>query len=284
MSNQNYPNYPPGTPPYPGYPPAAPVGPGSFVEHLHTVGKSGLFLVGIILFTAGTLLTLIASFSIFTIFPLLLAALPITGFWLIFAASKSPKLPEKTLPALTLFKVYAIIGLVIVGLGALITLIGFVFAFIGVGAAGGGAGFVAVFLAFLLVAAIFVVAILFYYVAIIRVLNSIRDNITHNTMNPLRGVTPLTVVIIIITAFGLLGSLIGLVFMGAMGFMLDAFMDELVRELMWTAPELLDFGIVGMLEGLLTSMTLTLLFSIITYVGTILLIVSLNKLAGVVKR
>ncbi|MCL1820517.1 MAG: zinc ribbon domain-containing protein, partial [Oscillospiraceae bacterium] len=87
--------------------------PGGYAERLHSFGGSVLFMVGIILFTAGKLFTTFASFSVWSFFSLMILALPVTGFWLIFAASKMPRLPEKTLTSLTLFKVSIIIDLVV---------------------------------------------------------------------------------------------------------------------------------------------------------------------------
>ncbi|MCL2573586.1 MAG: hypothetical protein FWE34_03415 [Defluviitaleaceae bacterium] len=290
MSNQ-FPNQPPygapgGMPPHGSpYQPYAPTPPtaGSFIEHLHNQGKSGLFLVGSILFTAGTLLSIFVAFSIFDIFGLLLAALPITALWLIFAASKAPRLPEKTLTALTLFKVHTIIMLVLFSLVALLALIVFIIAFIGVSQMG-GIGFGPLFLVFLLTMGIFVCVIVFYYAAILKIINSIRDNINFNTFNPLRGVLPFTIIAMLITGLGLLLSLIGLATIGAMGFAFDMMINEIMWELRWIAPELAQFGILDMLSNLMRDLTLTFLFSIVTYTGTILLVVSLNKLASGAKR
>jgi hypothetical protein len=294
--NQNHPGYPPGTPggygaPPPGsmyphspYPNYMPTPSGSFIEHLHTQGRSGLFLTGIILFSAGTLFTIFASFSALSIISLLLAALPITGFWLIFAASKSPRLPEKTLPALTLFKIYTIFWLVVVGLVALAFLIFFGLAFIGLAEFGGGGELAVLLIMFFLTAVVFAVIIAFYYVPILRIIGSIRRNILHNAMEPLRGVLPFTVVAIILVSLGILGALVGLAVMGTMGVMLDMFIDDIMWEIMRYAPELRGLGLQNMLQGFMTSITLTFLFSLLIYVGTILLVVSLNKLSGVVRR
>ncbi|MCL2411048.1 MAG: zinc ribbon domain-containing protein [Treponema sp.] len=83
--------------------------PGSYIEKLHSVGSSTLFLVGIILYSVGSIFMTFTALNILTILSMLIIALPITGFWLIFAASKAPKEPEKTFPALTLFKIYIFI-------------------------------------------------------------------------------------------------------------------------------------------------------------------------------
>ena len=108
--------------------------PGSFVEKLHSYGKSNMFLVGIILFSVAELFSIFRNFSGFSIFSLIMLALPVTGFWFIFAASKVPKMPEKTMTALTLFKVSIIIDLVLKCLAAFVMLIASFIVFAGAGA------------------------------------------------------------------------------------------------------------------------------------------------------
>ena len=100
--------------------------PGSFIEHLHSFGGSTLFFIGIILFSAGAIFDLLIGFETVNLLNLLILALPITAMWLIFASSKLPKLPEKSLPAITLFKVATIIALVKAGIIAIVSLLLFI--------------------------------------------------------------------------------------------------------------------------------------------------------------
>ena len=172
--------------------------------------------------------------------------------------------------------------LVLMCLATFAVLIAYIFAFIGVSAVGGG--FAAVLITFLLTMAIMAVIIIFYYVAAIRVIGSIRQNIVHNTFNPLRGVMPLTVTAVLAAILGILASLIGLAVIATMGHLINFWMDDIMWIISMEAPELLDYGILSMLEGLVASLTLTLLFNLLTYIGSILLIVSLNKLANVTRR
>ncbi|MCL2079140.1 MAG: zinc-ribbon domain-containing protein [Oscillospiraceae bacterium] len=86
--------------------------PGSFVENAHRFGSSALFLVGIILFTVGAVINAFMNISTGNIFSILgmgVIALPITGGWMIYAASKNPQIPERTLSALKVFKAYIVI-------------------------------------------------------------------------------------------------------------------------------------------------------------------------------
>jgi hypothetical protein len=293
MSNHNFSNYPPdASPPQAApFPRQAPAGSGFFIQHLHTQGKSGLFLAGIILLTAGTGLTLFASFSFFSILPLLLAALPIVGFWLIFAASRKPILPEKTLPALTLFKIHTIFYLAVISLAALVSVGSLVLALVGMSYYGGGP-FAAVLFALFLVTAFFVIAIVFYYVAILKIISSTRANIVHNTMNPLRGVMPFSIIAVLMAGFGILTSLVALAFIGVAGHIIDGWIYDLIHNLTLLAtPQVTYFGIpnimwdtvISAISDIVPAFTMTLLFGIFTYAGTILLVISLNRLAGVVK-
>ena len=304
MSNQNFPNHPPGDQPPGALPPGAlptpphgapfsghvPDGSGGFIQHLHIQGKSGLFLTGIILFTTGTVFTLFTSFSFFSIIPLILSALPIVGFWLIFAASRKPVLPEKTLTALTLFKIHTIFYLVLISLAALVLLVSLILASAGM-AYFGGLSLMAILAPFVLVAVFFVVVIVFYYVAILKIISSIRTNIIHNTMNPLRGVTPFSIIALLMAGIGILVSFGILAFIGVMGHIIDIWIHELIHLTLLATQQFVYLGIPSMVWDAVTSaildivpaLTMALLFSIFTYAGTILLVMSLNRLAAVVK-
>ena len=284
MSNQNYPGHPPEA----SYQPHMPSGSGSFIQYLHTQGRSGLFLTGIILFTAGTVFSQVASFSAFSIITLLFTALPIIGLWLIFAASKNPTLPEKTLTALTLFKIYIIITLVLISLVLLLSIIAIVFSFILAAEFFNSSPMIAhllivpLFITLILTAFVFI-----YYIAALRILKSIKENIIHNTMNPLRGVLPFSIVAIIMASLSILFSLGGLAFIGAAGSFIDYLTNELMHVI--STQQALQYSgihyeISNIIFDIVPTLTMALLFGILTQVGTILLVVSLNKLAGNINR
>ena len=201
--------YPPHGYPPPPKPPRVHYAPGSYAELAHESGGSILFLIGICLFTAGHV------FSAFTnlfagnwlgFLVALLLALPITAFWLIFASSKVPKLPEKTLPALTCFKVYVIINFVIMCILALILLIAGALLFM----AGADMRFGATTLYLLgvvcvIAAGVIVTIHVLYLRAILGVLDSIRQSFYSNIMAPLKGIgtfTVLTYISVGLTVFG----------------------------------------------------------------------------------
>ncbi|MCL2397418.1 MAG: hypothetical protein FWC93_05055 [Defluviitaleaceae bacterium] len=241
----------------------------TFIQQLHKHGSSPLFLTGIILFTVGSVMSTILSANLFAIFPLAFLALPVVALFLIYAASKSPKLPEKTLPALTLVKVHAIIGLVLVCIIAaifvIVALILTVTAAIEPWVAG---AMVITVIIMLFVLAILTVYFIFYFVSLFRILKDMREGILHNNITNVRGVTAFTVVNIISIALGVLGSLIGLLMLGATNVIMD--------ELYWALGP--DFHFVEtMLEGIMASMAVSMMFSLATMAGIVLLLISLNK-------
>jgi len=209
-------------------------GPGSYAERLHSFGRSGTFLIGVILFAAGSVFSLFINFSLFNIIDLILLALPIIAGFLIFAASNSPRLPEKTLPALTLYKVSTIIGLVLfcIAMGALI--IGMFFLS---GALAIASDFVgldmnigAIFILItLVVIAFFVAYLILYYVSALRIINGIRVGLMTNTFSPLRGVMPLMVIVIIAAAFSIISYMITI----GMSSLINEIFDEIIREIRW---------------------------------------------------
>ena len=189
--------------------------PGSFVERLHNYGKSNLFLIGIVLFTVGNLVTIFSTFNIYSIISIILMILPIIGFWLIFIASKMPKVPEKTMTALTLFKVYIIIALVIGGLVALVLLIVSVVFIAGAGASqsyytidSSGVGvMITIGIIILIIAAIVVTLAVIYYRSVLMLISGIQNGIANNSFNPLPGIKTFTIFTYIIVAFAVLGIL-----------------------------------------------------------------------------
>jgi len=249
-------------------------GAASFTAHLHKHGSSTLFLVGIILFTAGNALTSIIAFSFLSIFQMALLALPIIGFWLIYAASKTPSEPEKTLPALTLFRVHTIISLVLLcivaGLFALVALI----LSVALGAEFGGGAAVGALVLFLIVAGIIALFIVFYFVAILKIIKDIRRNIIENVFKPIRGVTSFTVFTYIMIGFGLLGTIIGFVALG----IATSFIDELI----WYAPELMILEPV--LYGAMAVNAISVLFSLASSIGVVICVVVLNKFVSGMPR
>jgi len=201
-------------------PPTAHYAPDSFIELFHYSGQSVLFLVGIILFSAGKLLAIFASFTWVSIFSMMFLALPVTGFWLIFAASKAPVLPEKTLTALTLFKVSVTVDLVFSCLQGFLFLILSILLFV-VAGAGELSSSGVVFISFMGIVFFFaggVVAALaiIYFRAALKIIGGLKANILNNTFEPLPNLNFFTILTYISVGFGALGALSELIISGAM--------------------------------------------------------------------
>ena len=247
--------------------------PGSFVEGLHNHGRSSLFLVGIILFSVGSLINVLISFKPLSIISLLMLALPIIAFWLIFAASNSPKLPEKTLPALTMFKVYIIITMVFMCLVALLMLIASLGIFVAAGTTSNsynpdGAGvLMAVGFFVLLLGGVLAVFMVIYYRALFRLIGGIRNGITYDTytpLTPLPGVKIFSILAYISVGFTVLSTIISNVAVRNIG--------SFARQI---PPDMR-----AMLEPYMDSMsnnTFSTIFNLMTSAGIILCIVVLNK-------
>ena len=242
---------------------------GSFIEKFHNVGGSILFLVGIILFTAGNLFSFFMSFNWMSTLSMVMLALPVTGFWLIFAASKAPKMPEKVLPSLTLFKASTIIDLVLSCLQALLLFIVAIIVFVGASNLGGRSyasgnllGLVG-FLILLVGAGILVIGII-YFKAIQRVLNGLRSNIMYNTFHPLPGIKPFIVLTYIIVCAGALGTLVSSV--GSVA----------LSGALYSVSYLLPSELGGIVDNLLGGSAVDLLFKFMGYAGIIICIVALN--------
>ena len=221
---------PPGPPTHYG-PPGAHIniGPGSFADRLHSFGRSGTFLLGAILFAISSVLGFFVNINVIGFIQLGLISLPIIGLLIVYSASSSPRLPEKTFTGLTLIKVHTIIELVLLCIVAAIVLIAFII--MGIAGAILEPGLaVVVFIIGIIVAGIFTLFIILYYVSILRIISGIRHNLMSNTFRPLRGVAPLMVIMIIMGVFAVIGSLSAL----AITDFSSTFLDELFWELQLT--------------------------------------------------
>ncbi|MDR0326168.1 MAG: zinc ribbon domain-containing protein [Oscillospiraceae bacterium] len=253
--------------------------PSSYTEKIHGFGGSVLFLVGIILFSAGHLFSAFMNFNIQNIFNLMLLALPITGFWLIFAASKTPAMPEKTLPALTLFKVYVIINLVIMCLYALLCLIASIALFYVAGEVGNsyyssgqgvlaGIGFVG-----LLITGGIVTFSIIYFRATLKVVGGIRNGIERNTFDAIPDISVFSILSYIGIGFSVLNGL-----MTAASF-------RAINEALWSLPS--DIGNIIrplLMGGSGSTATFYVFFSLVASAGTVICIIVLNQFNNSLKN
>jgi len=254
---------PPGTP-VPHY------APGSFAELMHSFGASVIFLVAICLFTAGGLFEIFMSFSVWSVLSLGLLALPVSGFWLIFAASKQPKLPEKTLTSLTLFKVSIIITLVFTAIAALGGIIAGILLFAAAGAAtsyagAGGGAVTAAGLFALLIAAGAVVFIVIYFKAVLKILTGIRNGLTYNSFTPLPEMKRFTILTYIMVGFAVLSAIMTAAAIG------------LMHNVLGMLPDFLYSAMASMLLASPATAALNLLLTLSYNAGIVMCIIVLNQ-------
>ena len=251
--------------------------PGGFAETFRCYGGSTLFLVGIILFTAGNLANHILPFGLYNLFLLAPQALPIAGFWLIFAASKSSKpsgLQGKALPALVLFKVKIIINLVLACFVPLIALVLSVVAMTG-GSVFGIDGVMAVGIILLLLTAGTAVLVIIYYKAVFRVVGGIREGLVKNTVKPLRGLNAFSVLTYIFVGFSILFGVISLLAVSVIG--------RLIGDIMNYLPS----GLYAVMEQIVpsaASVGISLICTAAINVGTVICVVSLSRLNNNLKN
>ena len=252
---------------------AAPSTPGSFTVRMHQYSSSALFLVGIILFSAGNLISQIMSINILSIYTLILAALPVIGFWLAYAAARKPRLPEKTLPALTLFKTSVIIGLVVLCLFMLVMFIVVIALMIGAGMSSqidlfGGifsGVMVAVGIILLIILAGAIIIIVFYYRSVFRIISGIQNGIRNNIIYPLRSIKFFSVLTYIGAVFSVLSAVFSF---GSM---------RVFNEAIYSLPSEFS-GFIEPIAGTLTGHgALSAILTIIGSVGTVLCVMVLNR-------
>jgi len=241
---------------------------GSFAERIHHFGRSSLFLAGIILFTIGIVLNAISTLEPLTIIgSLAFNSLIIVALFIIYSACKSPKIPEKTLTALTLIKVYIIITLVILGLALLVLFgAGVMFLFIpGSNSYFGSSDKIALVAIgiFIIVCAVGLALFsIFYYRSILQIVASIKKNMLENTLIPLKGVGVFTVLTYIMIAVTLVLSFFLTLLVAAMG----------------SLPLGLPTDQTALLEGILGGSVISFLISLTQYIGVIICVVVVNKL------
>jgi hypothetical protein len=201
--------------------------PGRFLEFLSGFARSDMFLVGIVLFTGGTLISSFISFSIFSLISTFIAALPVAGLWIIYANSKSVNNPERALTAISLFRGRAIIAVImLVIMFALIIIVALFFGAIGSSSSfqevfseslGGNGGYLdsGILNTFLVVAAVITILSLavglvysiFYYRALFDVLNGLKSNILRDEFEPVKGGTLFSILTYISVGISLITTL-----------------------------------------------------------------------------
>ena len=286
----------------------------TFTQLVHKYTGGRPFLIGVLIFSIGSLLGLVLglvptalqttnSIDPFVamgptiglvfgaVWGLARLALPIIGLFMLYAAARNSKLPERSLTALTLFQVFAIASLVLVGLLILVVigLVALALIVRAVAAPGFGGAETALFAILggilFVIFAIVITFLILYYKSLLQLLGGIKKNIKFNTFAPIRGVTMFSVLSYISIGLGILGA-IGTAAIS--GFM-QVFFDDMMRQVMQEMPYYMQSEFYYALDavGFVLSpgfIALSMLVSLATYAGMIVLIVTLNKFANELKQ
>jgi hypothetical protein len=251
----------------------------AFLERVHVYGSSKKALVGLILYTAGTVLPLLLYISIENILTLVLVLLPIIGLWLIFA--------KRPLIGLTLMKINAIIkiaGLLSVIAISIILII--IFAILGqrppAGIEDNGQIFavlVIIFLATALAASVF--AICFYYFSLLRVLKSVRNGIRHNNVTKIKGIVPFAIAGFLGIFFSGIGNLTARTFSPDSGRITTLIMRELILGLSAEYRNLITFEPINILGN---NFAVNVILLLSANIGLILIMIALIQFSVNIKK
>ena len=186
---------------------------GNYTDRIHSFGASSPFMFGSVLYTIGSLLLPIIlgiyinhRFGFLGFAAILITAPPVAALWLIYMAAKRPKPPEKTLTALTLFRITFFLHLIIIGVGAAGIAIRFGMdgqAFFGLSIFDSPLDLVLILVSL----AVVVLYVTFYYGSLFTTLKGIRENIYTNAFEPLPGIGPFSGIHNIMGVVIIVGSL-----------------------------------------------------------------------------
>jgi len=230
-----------------------------FIEILYEHGSGLLFLFGCILYTSGGVISVfLVPLSFINIISIPLVALPVIGVWMMYITSVRKASTDGVLRALTLFKIPAVVTLVIfcillglMAIGMLFSLFSSFLAFLIFGIGGG----------------IFFLIVKFYSLALLNVIKSIRDCIVFERMREITGVKTFVIISYIMIGFELLRNIIGLFWNPP----IDAVAQnaaELAGGFGEMASEAISFG---------GAQGLVALLGLVNSMGMLLLIIALRK-------
>jgi len=201
----------------------------SYTDRIHDYGKSGLFMMGAVLYTIGGLIIPITLWlmtqhasvadasrrilgygmmAVLTLLPIL----PIVSLWMIYMASKKPRPPEKSLTALSLFRVTFFLHLGVIMAGAALMALQFGAdgeAFFGFSIFNNPLDMVIVLVGL----AIIVLYVTFFYGSLFSIIKGIRDGIYSNMFDSLTGVGPFSVISYLAGILVILGA-VGVILIG----------------------------------------------------------------------
>jgi hypothetical protein len=183
-----------------------------FNDFLRSFGGSTLFLTGAVLFTAGGIVSAlpVGGWPLgLNLIGFAMTLLPIIAIWFFYTECKGDMRADKLLSGINLIRIHTKIGLVIMyivtgvlGFAAVIAVFALLFVHV----------LLAIFMVFVfgLCMVMLIAIIMFYYKALLNLLESLRININENeaiednTYEPLKGITPFTVACGIMTCYSFL--------------------------------------------------------------------------------
>jgi len=189
---------------------------GIYTDRIHNFGVSSPFMIGAILYTIGGLMLPIIlgiyidhSLGFLGFGAVLFSAPPVIALWMIYIGSKSPKPPEKSLTALTLFRLTFFLHLGVIA--AIAAGMALMFGMDGQALFGLSVFDSPLHLVLILVGlAVVVLYVTFYYGSLFSILKGIRDNIYSNAFEPLTGLGPFNGIHNIVSVIVIIGSIIAI--------------------------------------------------------------------------
>lgn len=216
---------------------------GTFLTTFQKHCGGRLFLVGILLYTIGNVLTMLLGHGLLGIFPLLFLVLPVTGLFLGYFESRRRRAEKNTLRILKFFKVLTIVLLVVLCVEVPFA-INNLFR---------GGNFVALSAFYSLV---FSVPLILYLVSLWRVVNGLSQGVRDNERGKLRGVLPVTI-------FGVIAIILELLHVG----LFTGSAQTMLFYIIWWTQGIAHFGI---------QPGAGILFDFVSGAGGLMLIVVLN--------
>ena len=238
----------------------------AFLNQIQKHFGSQLFFVGFILFTLGSITSIVITFSPFTVISMWFTVIPMIGLWQIYnACNVSRPIPEAMRGILSgvkllkiimmIFHVIMWISVVLLAISAIISL------FMSI----------AIFVSIAVVIFFLVLFIKFYYWAFFDIVRSVRKGLNDGCATTIDGAGSFTVLSIIGAAIGILFNafsiFFGSVYRAAYVYFGDIFID--IADTVLFGTDMAAISVLG---------------SVLSGVGLLLLVITLRKFAREVQR
>jgi len=168
-------------------------------ERFKDLAKSKSFVLGCALITVGTIGSFLAYVTWQTVLGTAIAMIHITALWIIVAESLLSSFHIKTLFALSMFRLSAKLSIVVISIGLGTAMLGLLFSFMN------GLLFL---IFFAVIGGIGYVIIKYYLLALLKVLDSIRDRLEADKLNDLTGLGSFLVMSYVIIGISIISILL----------------------------------------------------------------------------